>query len=272
MQPVSKRPVSKPTFLLVNDDGVNSPMLQPTVARLRELGTVRVAVPAEEQSWKGKAISRFGKLKVEPRVEFGVDAFAVHGTPADCVNLGVHQLFADPPDWVVSGINIGENVGLAFILNSGTVGAAFEAALSGIPAVAFSHHVTWEIYNQWSTEGGLTGPEAESAVENAAAAVGRMMPALLSHGLPDGASMLNINFPRDLNAETPTRWTVLQNNRYGGLFERDGDGFRHRYQGDSWREEGAGMDREVVESGEISVTPLTLGGFNPSGVSPFSFD
>lgn len=261
-----------PKFLLVNDDGVNSPMLRPTVERLRALGTVRVAVPAEEQSWKSKAISRFGTVKVEPRGDFGVEAFAVHGTPSDCVNLGVHQLFSDPPDWVISGINIGDNVGLAFILNSGTVGAAFEAALLGIPAVAFSHHVSWEIYRQWSAEGRLTGAEAEGAVENAADAVGRMMPALLDHGLPEGASMLNINFPQGVEADTPTRWTRLQNNRYGGLFEPDGEGFRHRYRGDAWRESGADNDRDVVESGVISVTPLTLSGFNPAGIEPFPFD
>jgi 5'-nucleotidase len=173
---------------------------------------------------------------------------------------------------VISGINIGDNVGLAFILNSGTVGAAFEAALLGIPAVAFSHHVTWEIYHQWSTEGRLTGVENLRAVENAADAVGRMMPPLLAHGLPEGAAMLNINFPREVDAATPTRWTRLQNNRYGGLFEPHGEGFRHRYRGDTWRECGADNDREVVESGAISVTPLTLNGFNPPGVKQFSFD
>ena len=260
-----------PIFLLVNDDGVNSPMLRPTVERLRELGTVRLVVPAEEQSWKGKAMSRFGTLRAEAREDFGVEAFSVDGTPSDCVNLGVHQLFPDPPDWVVSGINIGDNVGLAFILNSGTVGAAFEAALLGIPAVAFSHHVTWDVYRQWSTEGRLTGAAAETAVQDAAEAVGRLMPPLLAHGLPSGAMMLNINLPREVGRNTGVRWTRLQNNRYGGLFERDGAGYRHRYRGDAWRESGDNRDRDVVESGLISVTPLTLSALNVPDVQPFSF-
>ena len=118
------------------------------------------------------------------------------------------------------------------------VEAAFEAALLGIPAVAFSHHVTWDIYNQWSKEGRLTGPEAEAVVENAAAALGRMIPPLLAQGLPEGASILNINFPRGVNQDTPIRSTRLQNNRYGSLFEPEGEGYRHRYRGDAWRESG----------------------------------
>ena len=261
-----------PVFLLVNDDGVNSPMLRPTIERLRPLGTVRLVAPAEEQSWKGKAMTRFGTLRVEARPEFGVEAYAVHGTPADCVNLGVHQLFSDPPDWVVSGINIGDNVGVSFIMNSGTVGAAFEGALLGIPAVAFSHHVTWEIYRQWSAEGRLSGAEAEAAVESAAAAVGRLMPPLLAHGLPPGAAMLNINLPRGVGATTAVRWTHLQQNSYGGLFEQVEGGYRHRYRGDAWRDSSEGNDRDVVESGVISVTPLTLPGRTAPEVTPFSFD
>jgi 5'-nucleotidase len=238
---------------------------------LRALGTVRVVLPAAEQSWKGKAMSRFGRVAVKPYDGVGVEGFVVEGTPADCVNLGVHSLFADPPDWVISGINIGDNVGLAFSLNSGTVGAAFEGALLGLPSVAFSHHVTYAMYREWSTEGCLSGPEAERAVQQAAAAVGRLMPAILAHGLPEGAMLLNINFPKHLAPETPVRWTRLQNNRYGALFEPDGDGYRHRYRGDAWREPGERNDRDVVESGAISVTALTLGGMNVAGLRPYSF-
>ncbi|MCZ6647604.1 MAG: 5'/3'-nucleotidase SurE [SAR324 cluster bacterium] len=260
-----------PDFLLVNDDGVHSPMLAPTIHHLRKLGTVRLVVPAEEQSWKSKAMSRFGELIVRAQDGFGIEAYTVTGTPADCVNLGVHRLFSDPPDWVISGINIGDNLGLAFVLNSGTVGAAFESALLGIPAVAFSHHVTREMYFQWSDHGRLAGAAGEKAVANAAAAVGRLMPAVLAHGLPAGAMMLNINFPQDVNANTAVRWTRLQNNRYGSLFEPEGAGYRHRYRGDTWSEAAEHNDREVLESGAISVTPLTLDGLNLPYGEPFSF-
>lgn len=260
-----------PVFLLVNDDGVNSPMLRPTIAQLQALGTVRMVVPAEEQSWKAKAMTRFGRLLAEPREGYGIEAYTVTGTPADCVNLGVHQLFGDPPDWVISGINIGQNTGLAFALNSGTVGAAFEAALLGIPAVAFSHRIRPEIFRQWSTEGRLSGEEAETAVREAAEAVGRMMPVVLAHGLPGGTMMLNVNFPHDVNPDTPVRWTRLRHNRYGSLFERDGEGYRHAWRGDAWWEEAEDDDRGALESGAISVTPLTLGGLNVPGAEPLPF-
>lgn len=261
-----------PTFLLVNDDGIDSPMLAPTVEMLRGLGTVRVAAPASEQSWKAKAITRFGKVEVRSHDGFGVEGFAVKGTPSDCVNLGVHSLFGDPPDWVVSGINIGDNVGLAFVMNSGTVGAAIEAALLGIPAVAFSHHLADPLYRQWSTEGRLTGAEAEAAVGSAAAAVGRLMPTILKHGLPENAMMLNINFPHGVRADTPVRWTQPQINSYGALFEKDGDGYRHRYRGDAWREPSENNDRDVVEGGEISVSALTLRNLSLTGFAPYSFE
>lgn len=259
------------TFLLVNDDGVASPMLAPTVEVLRGLGTVRVVVPASEQSWKGKSMSRFGKVVVRPYAGFGVEGYTVEGTPADCVNLGVHSLFEGPPDWVISGINIGDNVGLAFILNSGTVGAAVEGALLGIPSLAFSHHVTYPMYREWSTEGRLTGADAERAVANAAASVGRLLPTILERGLPAQAVVLNINFPHGVEPETPVRWTQMQINSYGALFEADGDGYRHRYRGDAWREPSPCNDRDVVEGGEISVTPLTLRGLNLTGADPYPF-
>ena len=238
-----------PTFLLVNDDGVNSPMLAPTVEVLRGLGRVRVVVPATEQSWKGKAMSRFGRVEVTPHDGFGVEGFAVHGTPSDCVNLGVHNLFDGPRDWVISGINIGDNIGLAFVLNSGTVGAAVEGALLGIPAVAFSHHVTQSMFHEWSSDNRMTGATAERSVRAAAATVGRLLPAILEHGLPARPGVLNINFPHGVNEKTPVRWTGLQINSYGGLFEADGGGYRHRYRGDAWREPAEANDRDVVEGG-----------------------
>jgi len=253
-----------PTYLLVNDDGVQSPFLLPLAARLSELGKVSIAVPLHEKSWTGKSMTRHGKLRVHPLQGAAWPGFepyaavAVEGTPSDCANLGVHHLFGGAPDWVVSGINIGMNAGLNFIVNSGTVGAALEAALVGVPAVAFSMHMPAVLYEQWTAERKLTGAAAGRAIAMAAQRAAGIMRALQPRGLPEGAMVLNVNFPRELTAETPVRWVPVQNNRYGSLFSRDEEGYFHAYKGDAWRDDSVLADKAVVEGGEIAVSALTL--------------
>jgi len=249
-----------PTLLLVNDDGPLSPFLLPFAQKLSALAQVRVAVPLEEKSWTGKSMTRHGKLNARPLPGFdSIPALTVDGTPSDCANLGIHHLFGGAPDWVVSGINIGLNAGLNFIVNSGTVGAAFEAALAGVPAVAFSMHMPRELYDQWIAERKLTGERAARAIDLAASRAASMFRALLAQGLPPGAMVLNVNFPQNLQPETPVRWVPVENNRYGSLFAQDGDGgFYHSYLGDSWRDQSVLGDKAVVERGEIAATALTL--------------
>lgn len=251
-----------PTLLIVNDDGVDSPMLRPMAEKLSTLGTVRIVVPAEEQSWKGKAMTRFGVVRAEPRPEFGVEAFAVSGTPSDCVNLGVHQLFSGRPDWIVSGINIGSNVGLGFILNSGTVGAAAEGMLQGIPSTAFSSYFEPKYFGQWSREKRLTAPEALEVVETTTTRMAAMMEKILAAEATDPEVILNINYPGVVSAETPVRWVPMQNNRYGSIFKPEDGGFVHSAQVVLQPQSEALSDRDVVLGGEISVTPLSLAGID----------
>jgi 5'-nucleotidase len=256
--------IAMPSLLLVNDDGAQSPFLLPLAQKLSALAEVRIAVPLHEKSWTGKAMTRHGKLRVTPLTGHAWPGFerfraaAVDGTPSDCANLGIHQLFDSEPDWVVSGINIGLNAGLNFIVNSGTVGAAFEAALSGIPAVAFSMHMPRDLYDQWIAERRLTGERAERAIEQATSRAAAMFATLLERGLPEGAMVLNVNFPQNLAPDTPVRWAPVENNRYGSLFAKDGDGYFHSYRGDAWRDASVLGDKAVVERGEIAVSALTL--------------
>ena len=125
-------------ILVTNDDGIDSPALLPLVRELAALARVRVVVPDTERSWIGKAISRWDELRVARLEREGIEIHAVGGFPADCTNLGVHSLFDGPPELVVSGVNIGLNTGLGFFLSSGTVGAAMEGWIAGIPAIALS--------------------------------------------------------------------------------------------------------------------------------------
>ena len=260
-----------PTFLIVNDDGVDSPMLRPMVQALGELGDVCVAVPSQEQSWRGKAMTRFGHVEVAERKEFGVPTFAIGGTPSDCVNLALHHLFPTRPDWVISGINIGSNTGLAFALNSGTIGAAIEGALLGLPSLAFSTLLTPEMFKHWLRERVLPGAMGAEILASNSARMAAMVKTLLATGLPPGAQLLNVNFPGVVTLETPVRWVPMQDNRYGSLFKRKGEVFVHGH-GEGLRViPGPTSDRDVVGAGEISVTALSMNGLSLSApdVSPF---
>jgi 5'-nucleotidase len=250
------------TFLLTNDDGADSPFLPPVIACLSALGRVRVVVPDAEQSWKAKAMTRYGRLTAQRRPELGAEAFSVSGTPSDCVNLGVFQLFDGPPDWVLSGVNLGFNAGASFVINSGTVGGALEGALCGLPAAAFSTYVPPRLFQPWATERRFEGPEAEAILASTSARTAELAGRLVRRGLPAGAMLVNVNFPGAVTPQTPVRWVPLQDNRYGSLFVREGDAFVHRFNGQVRTVPGSASpsDREVVQAGEISATALSLAG------------
>ena len=115
-----------PWLLVTNDDGPDSPALLPLLRELSQLGDVRVLIPDTERSWSSKTMTRGGRLRV---VETEMDGFTVttlNGSPADCANLGIHNIWPTPPALVVSGVNMGANAGLSFLLSSGTVAAAVE--------------------------------------------------------------------------------------------------------------------------------------------------
>src|SRR6185295_873690 len=116
-----------------------------------------VVVPHVERSWVGKSISRFDVIRVEKGERDGISLYTATGTPADCASLAIHTLFPERPDLVVSGITLGLNFGLAFLLSSGTVGAAIEASIAGVPALAFSLALPHDAY-------GLSGEERVRAL------------------------------------------------------------------------------------------------------------
>jgi 5'-nucleotidase len=126
-------------ILLVNDDGIDAPGLRALYRALRQVigEPVLVVAPAHERSGQGHAITLDRALQVTQRVSENFFGFAVDGTPADCTKLGVSVICPEPPRLVVSGINDGPNVGRS-LLYSGTLGAALEAAVLGLPALAVS--------------------------------------------------------------------------------------------------------------------------------------
>jgi len=121
-------------ILITNDDGVRAPGLRALIRSLQEVGELRVIAPEREQSAVGHAVTLHKPLRLMPVELPGIngEVFACNGTPADCVILG-SLTDSNPPDLVVSGINGGANLGEE-VLYSGTVSAAMEAAIQGIPS------------------------------------------------------------------------------------------------------------------------------------------
>ena len=124
----------KPCIVLSNDDGIHAPALQQMATILRELATVYIVAPDRDKSGASQSLTLHAPLQLN---WMDAHTVSVQGTPADCVHLASTGLLPMTPDLVVSGINIGANLG-DDVLYSGTVAAAFEASTCGIPAMAFS--------------------------------------------------------------------------------------------------------------------------------------
>ena len=244
--------------LVTNDDGIDSPALLPLLDALGGLGELRAVVPDRERSWIGKAITRWEKLRVR-RVGSGTpEIHTVDGFPADCAHLGIQSLFDAPPRLVVSGINIGLNYGSAFFYSSGTVGAAIEAWIAGVPAVAFSIGTPGDD-RTWKAQ--ADGPQFAEHWRQAAALCSTLVASCLRDGLPEGCDLLSVNFPVGAGPETPREVTRLADACYTQLFRAEGDGiFAHDYRGAVVQRSGLeGTDVAAVAAGRVSITPIALG-------------
>ena len=246
------------SFILVtNDDGADSPALLPLARALAKLGPIRVVVPEDERSWIGKAISRWSDVATRTVEAEGIGMVRVSGSPADCANLGVHSLFDERPEMVVSGVNIGLNTGSGFFLSSGTVGAAIEGWIAGLPALAFSVGNPGDDKN-WKSEAG--SPAWREVWERAAAIAADVVDTVQRNGFPAGVDLLNVNFSVEATVETPRVVTRLATVGYDQLFVTKGDGvYSHDYSGaiakDAVLE---GSDIEAVRAGRVSITPVQL--------------
>ena len=175
-------------ILLVNDDGINSPALLPTLEILSSIGNVTAVIPTNQQSWTSKINTRNEKevqleeIEIEDFQCYSVDLF-----PADCANLGIY-LHETKPDLVVSGANVGHNVGLHAFFSSGTVGAAIEGVIAGIPSIAVScayepkQKITSELFR-------------ESL---------KIVPQLIEKFIlnSEGMALLNLNLPLGINSDS----------------------------------------------------------------------
>lgn len=246
-----------PWILVTNDDGADSPALVPLLRQLEAIAPVRALVPARERSWASKTMTRFGRLELRRFEREGGAIWAVDGYPADCANLGIHTLFSSRPSLVVSGVNIGTNAGLAYFLSSGTVGAAIESALGGVPALAVSAELTAEDYTRWRQHRELEALAPQW--ENAARIAGELAAEVWQNGLPGGAALLTVNLPATATPQTPRRFAPLTSTSYGAFFARgEAADFSYCLSGLRVNCPDARGDLAVLERGEVTLTPIRL--------------
>jgi 5'-nucleotidase len=214
-------------LLVTNDDGIDSVFLHELVTALQKAGhELTVVAPVTEQSWTGASKTRQRPVKsVHIKPGFGCPTWMVDGTPSDCVNIAIAHLITEPVEGVVSGINVGMNASLGFVLASGTVAGAWEGAIHGLPAIAFSQDVAEDVYNRLKEKDGEPDGELLATLKVGAALAAQMAPKLLAATPPHAFTVHNVNFPFPCRADTLVRRTVPARLFVPGLFSpRDDDG------------------------------------------------
>ncbi len=232
-----------PHIFLTNDDGVQAPGLLALVQALRALGSVEIVAPAVNQSAVGHKKTLFQDIPVDPvSLADGTPALAVGGSPADCIAIAALGVTAWPPDLVVSGINRGPNMSQD-ITYSGTVTAAFESVIHGVPALAVS------LDNHQATE--------VEQYRVAAAIAARVAARVLEKGLPPH-TILNLNVP-DGDAIKGLRLTRQGIRIYRAELVRNGNS-SYRIGGltPSGVYDREGTDLWAVHAGYASLTPIHL--------------
>lgn len=238
---MAKTEPERPYILLTNDDGVRAEGLKRLRRAVASLGRVVVVAPERQQSGASHALTLSDPLRSNPVEK---DVFAVDGTPTDCVLLAMRGLLKERPSLLVAGMNHGPNLG-DDVTYSGTVAAAFEGTLLGLPSVAISV-CSWEECRF-------------EAAERFATTIARNV---LERGLPEG-TLLNVNVPSIPPEEVKgVKVTKLGKRVYRDAVVKKTDPRGRAYywiggQPPIWCE-GEGTDFEAVEQGMVSVTPLQL--------------
>ena len=228
-------------ILVTNDDGIHAPGLTVLAEAMTQLGAVVVIAPEQDNSAVSHALTMTRPLRVR---ELAPDRLAVDGTPTDCVTLAIGMVLPTRPALVVSGINPGPNLG-DDVSYSGTVSAAVEATMLGVPALAVS----------------LAGEEPYR-FDTAAGFAVQLARRILEHGLPRD-TLLNVNVPNLAAAQIAgVRFTRQGRRVYDGAIQETFDpwGRRHYWIGGGtpcW-DKGEDTDAQAILADCVSITPLHL--------------
>jgi len=238
--------MSKPIILVTNDDGIISPGIRALVEVMVKFGDVTMVAPDSPQSGMGHAITIHEPLrlqKVDVFNDLNVPSYQCSGTPVDCVKIAIDKILHTKPDICVSGINHGSNASIN-VIYSGTMSAAMEAALSGIPAIGFS-------LLDFSFDADFTAAQvyAERIVRN-----------MLNSGISNDA-LLNVNFPKlPLNEIKGLKICRQANARWVEEFDerRDPNGKNYYWLTGKFVNKDQGEDTDVwaLENGYVSIVPV----------------
>jgi 5'-nucleotidase len=248
-------------LLLTNDDSIESVFLHELVHALRKAGhELYVVAPKTEQSWIGAAKSRHRPVTSKPEERgLGCPTWVVDGTPSDCVNIAIAHLLPERPDAVVSGINIGLNASLGFILASGTIGGAWEGAVHGLPAVALSQDLPLAEFERVRQNKGKPDAEILATLRASCAHAAKFVPKFIHSTAERSFVVHNLNFPYPCTGDSDVRRTVPARVIIPGLFSPQADDGTHRFVfklGQDISPEQPLTDRTALATGYISHTIL----------------
>ena len=230
-------------ILVTNDDGVHAQGLQVLFNEVQKLGRPVIIAPDRDNSAASHSLTMDRPLRVKERQE---DVFSIDGTPTDCVTIGIGKILQNKPDLVISGINPGANLG-DDVSYSGTVSAAIEATMLGIPSIALSLATS------------DTGPVH---YETAAAFGVKLAGLVLERGLPQD-TLLNVNVPNcPVDEIAGVSFTRRGRRLYEGAIKETFDpwGRKHYWIGGgipSW-DKGEDTDSSAIAANKISITPMHL--------------
>ncbi len=235
-------------ILLTNDDGYFAPGLLALLHELSKQFSVVTVAPLTEQSWIGKAISKKRELCVKKVKVRGFEMFAVNGTPADCIQIGLYNLLKTKPKLIVSGINNGANAGHGRILSSGTIGAAIEASLNEVQSIASSLYIP---------EGKQDKKNLSPQVFSVSAKItARVASLLIEEKFDKSIDVVSLNIP--LHPRSEYVITKPFRESYGQLFNRVGDVYCHNAPAFKRSDRKEGTDIKALHERKISITPISL--------------
>jgi 5'-nucleotidase len=218
-------------LLVTNDDSIASSLLRLWVRALLDEGhEIAVVAPRSEQSWTGASKSRHRPVhSAREEQDFGCPTWVVDGTPSDCVNIGLAHLIPWTPDGVLSGINIGMNASLGFILASGTIAGAWEGALHGLPAVAASQDFTAVVFEQVRQSPGHLPAGVEENIRRSARNAASYAVKLIREAAAQEFVVHNLNLPYPCPEELAFHDTVPAPSLTPRLFTPADEQAHHRF-------------------------------------------
>ena len=238
--------MTRPFFLITNDDGIHAPGLKHLWQSVHEHADVAIVAPLIEKSGCGLAITWGKPLMINPVPwDGGTRAWSMNGTPADCVKMALAVLLEQRPQLVISGINRGSNSGRS-ALYSGTIGGVIEGAMKGIPGIAFS-------YSDYDFTPSLTVTKKY---------IFPLIQHFLSHPLPPD-TILNVNFPYAAKEIKGVRIATQGKGYWSEQPDKriHPEGSPYYWLGGCWHscEEESESDVALLEQGYITVAPLQVG-------------